>query len=409
MNRIRPIELSGFYVAGINYKKTNAEVRGEFAINKDQTEKIFQLAKQTAIKEFFILSTCNRTEIYGFAETPMQLVDLLCSQTGGTPLQFGDLSYVKNDFEAITHLFNVAAGLDSQILGDYEIVGQIRQAVKTAKENGFIHSFLDRLVNQVLQSSKQIKNQTALSDGTVSVSFAAVQYLKEKTVDAAGMKIMLLGVGKIGKITCKNLKEYLKPERITLINRTDDKAASLAAELNLEFSPYESLEETISSADIILVASNAAEPVLLRSQLENKGNKLILDLSIPFNVEKEVSQLPGVSVVSVDELSRLKDETLQKREAEIPKAQKIIDTHLIEFREWVDMRKHAGLLRAIKSKLREIHSTSLPQIDSINLHEAPDEKIQRVINVMAPKIRYGNQPGCNYIEAINEYIATGIN
>jgi glutamyl-tRNA reductase len=409
MNRNRPIELSGFYIVGINYKKTNAEVRGYFAINKDQNERIFQMARQSHIQEFFILSTCNRTEIYGFAENPMQLVDLVCSQTSGSTEEFLELAYVKNDFEAVTHLFHVAAGLDSQILGDYEVVGQIRQAVKMAKQNGFIHSFLDRLINQVLQSSKQIKNQTALSDGTVSVAFAAVQYLKEKIINAAGLKIMLLGTGKIGKTTCKNLKEYLKPESITLINRTDEKAASLAAELDLEFAPYELLEKSINSSDIILVASNADEPVLLRTHLENKGKKLILDLSIPSNVQKEVNSLSEVSVITVDELSRMKDETLQKREAEIPKAQKIIDTHLAEFREWVDMRKHARLFRAIKSKLQEIHSTSLVQLDSENTVAASDQKIQRVINGMAPRIRYGNQPGCNYIEAINEYMATGIN
>ena len=410
MTRNKPIDLSGFYVAGINYKKTNAEVRSGFALNKEQTERIFQSAAQTQIKEFFILSTCNRTEVYGFADNPRQLAELICSQTTGDATEFMSMAYVKNDFSAINHLFNVAAGLDSQILGDYEIVGQIRQAVKTAKEHGFIHSFLDRLVNHVLQSSKQIKNQTALSDGTVSVSFAAVQFLKEKTVDAAGLNIMLLGVGKIGRTTCKNLKEYLKPERITLINRTDDKAASLAAELDLEFAPYALLEESIATADIILVASNAAEPVLLRSQLANKGKKLILDLSIPSNVEKEAAMLPGISIVTVDDLSKLKDETLQKREAEIPKAQKIIDTHLAEFREWIDMRKHVILLKAIKTKLREIHlSSSLVEMDMANHDDGTDEKIQRVINGMAPKIRYGNQPGCNYIEAINEFMAAGIN
>ena len=410
MNRNRPIDLSGFYVAGINYKKTNSAVRGNFAVNKEQHEKIFQLARQSQLKEFFILSTCNRTEIYGFAESPRQLIDLVCSETMGTATEFMDLAYIKNDFSAVVHLFNVAAGLDSQILGDYEIVGQIRQAVKAAKEHGFIQAFLDRLVNQVLQCSKQIKNQTALSDGTVSVSFAAVQYLKDHTLDARGQNIMLLGVGKIGKTTCKNLKEYLNPDRILLVNRTDEKASSLASELDLESAPYEMLEESISSSDIILVASNAPEPVLLRSHLENKGNKLILDLSIPSNVEREVAFLPGVSVVSVDELSRLKDETLQKREAEIPKARHIIDTHLAEFREWVDMRKHVILLKAIKSKLREIHTSNSPvETDVSNVKAGPEEKIQRVINGMAPKIRYGNQPGCNYIEAINEYMAAGIN
>src|SRR5450432_4021979 len=223
-------DISRFFIAGINYKKTDAAIRGQFAVSHDQYEKILALAPAHGLSELFILSTCNRTEIVGFAEDAAQLIALLCTQTAGTMETFWELAYCKNGQGALEHLFGVAAGLDSQILGDYEIVGQLKQAVKFARERGFIGSFLERLVNCVLQSSKVIKNKTALSGGTVSVSFAAVQYIKENVEIAAGKKILLIGTGKIGRNTCKNLVDYLGTTNITLINRSEEKAAELAAE-----------------------------------------------------------------------------------------------------------------------------------------------------------------------------------
>jgi len=401
-----------FFVAGINYKKTDALVRSSFAISQEQYENILTLAPLRGLNELFILSTCNRTEIYGFAESADQLIELLCSQTGGSRELFTELAYVKNGIAAIKHFFYVAAGLDSQILGDYEIVGQIRQAVKFARERKFIHSFTERMVNSVLQSSKVIKNETGLSGGTVSVSFTAVQYIREKVIDAENKKILLIGVGKIGKSTCKNLIDHLSAKQITLINRTEEKAADLANELGIYYAPADVLEQQITAADIILVATNANEPVILKNQLENKGNKLILDLSIPYNVEIQVRGLPNIQLVDVDELSKLKDETIRKREAEIPKAKAIISKHFNELMEWHEMRKHVPVLKAVKTKLKEIHTSPLflqSSSDEDFLNNGADEKIQRVINGMATKMRNHNQRGCHYIEAINEFIASSTN
>ncbi|HET9824316.1 MAG TPA: glutamyl-tRNA reductase, partial [Chitinophagaceae bacterium] len=226
-------DISKFWIAGINYKKTDAAIRGQFAIQTDQYKNILNEGLASGLNELFVLSTCNRTEIYGFADDASQLVELVTSQTAGNRETFGELAYIKNGRDAIQHLFYVSAGLDSQILGDYEIVGQIKAAIKFAKENGCINGSLDRLVNTVLQSSKAIKNQTELSGGTVSVSFAAVQYIREHVPAVADKKILLLGTGKIGKTTCKNLVHYLKTTNITLINRTEERAAELAKELGL--------------------------------------------------------------------------------------------------------------------------------------------------------------------------------
>jgi glutamyl-tRNA reductase len=408
----RPVNISNFFVAGINYKKTDAATRGQFAISNDQYDNLLRLAPSFGLNSLFILSTCNRTEIYGFADNAAQLIDLLCTQTKGNAATFTKLAYSKKGTEAVEHLFHVGAGLDSQILGDYEIVGQLKQAVKFSKERGFISCFLERLVNSVLQSSKSIKNDTALSGGTVSVSFAAVQYIKENMAGKHGKKILLIGTGKIGRNTCKNLVDYLQTTNITLINRTEEKAAQLAAELNLQYAPMSELASQIASADIILAATNAIEPTILKHHLENGGDKLIIDLSIPYNVELSARELPNITLVNVDTLSKMKDNALLKREAEAPKAKEIIAQHLADFMEWHQMRKNAPALQAIKAMLTNIavlHQREFNNPQTRCPFIASEQKIQQVVKGIAGKMRSQNMQGCYYIEAINDFIAASGN
>ena len=399
-----PKQLSDFYVAGINYRKADAALRGQFAVNEDQYLSILSKAKEYGINEFFILSTCNRTEIYGFAADAKQLSTLLCSETRASIETFYQSAYIKQGKQAVEHLYHVAAGLESQILGDYEIVGQLKNAAKLAKSHGFIGTALERTLNAVLQTSKAVKNNTQLSGGTVSVSFGAVHYIKQQVQNIKNKKILLVGVGKIGRNTCKNVVDYLQTKNVVLINRTTEKAAFLASELGLQFASLEDLDKQVASADVILVATNANTPIITRQHLENKGDKLIIDLSIPYNVEEQAQHLPNIKLVNVDELARLKDETLAKRTAEIPKAKAIINESVLEIFSWFEMRKHVPVLNAVKIKLNEIY-TSPHYEETAYVTTCSEKKIQKVLNGMASKMRLQNQRGCYYIEAINEFLA----
>jgi glutamyl-tRNA reductase len=401
-------KINEFWIVGINYKKTDASIRGQFAINIEQYANILTLATGSGINELFILSTCNRTEIYGFAQCPELLMNLICSESAGDLATFSKLAYIKHGTEAIEHLFNVSAGLDSQILGDFEILGQIKTAVKFAKEKGFVGSCMERMINSVLQSSKAIKTKTNLSGGTVSVAFAAVQYIKERFEVPANKKILLVGTGKMGRNTCKNMVDYLGTNNITLINRTEEKAAELAKELKLKFAPVEQLSAEINSSDIIVIATNAPVPTMLRSHIGNHSNKLIIDMSVPCNVEEEVKKLAGVTFIGVDELSRIKDDTLQMRQAEVPKALDIIKEHIGDFMDWYAMRKNVPILKEAKNKLQQLSTNPFPGCNAghATVYGAdPDERIQKVINTLAIKMRNEATVGCYFIEAINEFIA----
>ena len=398
-----------FFVAGINYKKTDAETRGLFAINDEQYEKIISLSQLYGVSSLFVLSTCNRTEIYGMAKQGQALLDLLGMQTQGNPETLYKAVYVKKGNDALEHLFKVGAGLDSQILGDYEIVGQLKQAVKFSKERNGMDCFLERLTNSAFQASKEIKNETGLSSGTVSVSFAAVQYLKQNLPGSVNKRILLIGTGKIGSSTCKNLIDYLGATNITLINRSEEKAAQLANNLNLKFAPIEDIEQQLASSDIILVATSGDQPTILKSQLENKGAKLIIDLSVPYSVEQSASLLDNIRLVNIDEISKIKDNTIKTREAEIPKAEKIIQNHIGMFKEWQSMRQNAPALKAIKSMLNEIvllHREEFLNPQTKCPYIAAEQKIQQIVNKIAGKMRVENKPGCHYLQAIEELMVS---
>lgn len=399
-----PKDLQHFFVAGISYKKSDSATRSRFAISNDQYSWILSVARERGIAELFILSTCNRTEIYGIARDPEQLVALLCEATGESAELFHSIAYVYRGKEAAQHLFEVGAGLDSQILGDYEIVGQIKLAVKFAKEKQAIGPFIERLFNQVLQTSKMVKNNTALSSGTVSVSFAAIQYLKEQVENTADKNVLLIGTGKIGRNTCKNLIDYLGCKNITLINRTYEKARELAETLQLHAIPATDMQAAIDAADIIVVASNADNHIITPDELPTGKQQWIIDLSIPNNVHPEVAALPGKQLLNVDQLSRMKDETLQMRMKEVPKAQAIIAAQMADFLDWGRMRKQLAVLGQVKLKLEEIHTCT-----TFCGSEDSAMRIQKVLNTMANKMRTRNERGCHYLEAINEFIAIGTN
>lgn len=392
--------ISSFYVSGVSYKKSDASLRGLFAVSgSDELSRLYQNARKENIHECFVISTCNRTEIYGFCSYPDLLPEVLCSVTEGNRNQYDKICYHYSGEEALHHLFRVAAGLDSQILGDYEIIGQLKNAFKTSKAEGLLGPNLERLANEVLRATKKIRTNTRFSSGTVSVSFAAIQFIKDYFPSVTGKKILLIGTGKIGQHTSKNLVDYLPGADITLMNRTHDKAQNLANALQLNCRPIEELPAAVKVADVIIVATGAHDPILNKKHFTSEDDKLIIDLSIPFNVSSTVRDFSGIRLVSVDELSKVKDETLQMRSAEIPLVESIIEEHIGEFLQWHQMRKHVPVLRAVKSTLIALQAE--------NMHQSPkpEEHIEQLVKGVAVKMKTHNRPGCHYIEAISHFMS----
>lgn len=353
------LQEGNFYAIGLNYKKADAETRGHFSISESAQKAILISAKTEGITSLTLLSTCNRTELYGFAEHPFQLIKLLCEHTRGTVEEFEKVAYIHKNKEALSHLFKVGTGLDSQILGDFEIISQLRIGFKRSKKMGLLNAYMERLANAVIQASKRIKNETEISTGATSVSFAAVQYIMARVPYVSEKNILLFGIGKIGRNTCENLIKHTKNEHITLINRTKVKAEEIAGKFNLVVKDYANIQSEIAQTDILIVATGAQQPTISKEVLYLKKPLLILDLSIPKNVSENVRQHPNVTLIHLDELSKVTDATLAHRQSQIPLAETIISEISAEFNTWSKNRSFAPTLKALKSKLSEIKTNEI--------------------------------------------------
>ena len=348
-----------FYVIGLSYKKADAKVRGHFSLDEASKLNLLQQAKSYGVESLVVTSTCNRTEIYGFAHHPFELIKLLCDNTKGTVEEFQKVAYVYKNREAISHIFKVGSGLDSQILGDFEIISQIKTSARISKKHGLLNPFIERLLNCVIQASKRIKNETELSSGATSVSFASVQYIMKNVEDISNKNILLFGTGKIGRNTCENLIKHTKNEHITLINRTKNKAEKVAGKFNVLVKDYAQLQEEINATDVLIVATGAQNPTVDKLLIQNNKPLLILDLSIPKNVDENVCDLENVTLVHLDYLSQMTDETLEKRKAFVPLAENIIEEVKTEFSQWLETRKFAPTIKALKHKLQNFASSEL--------------------------------------------------
>lgn len=386
-----------FYVIGLNYQKADAEIRGNFSITESAQKAILIQACEEMIPSLCVISTCNRTELYGFVSDPIELIKLLCEHTHGTLEEFEEVAYVYKDQQAVSHIFRVATGLDSQILGDFEVISQLRKSLKSSKKMGLLNPFMERLGNAAIQASKRIKNETEISSGVTSVSFAAVQYIMARVPYVSEKNILLFGIGKIGRNTCENLIKHTRNKHITLINRTRPRAEAIGGKFNLLVKEYANIESEIAQTDILIVATGAQRPTISKELLHIKKPLLILDLSIPKNVATNVTENPLVTLVHLDELSRMTDKTLEHRKSQIPKAEQIIKEVGDDFDTWAKNRKYAPTIKALKTKLSSITEGEIDnqrsKIANFNEEQAEiisNRLIQKITTQFANHLKHEN-------------------
>ncbi|MFN7099785.1 MAG: glutamyl-tRNA reductase [Flavobacterium sp.] len=403
-----------FYALGLSYKKADATMRGKFSLDASAQAALLAQAKAEGIESLLVTSTCNRTEIYGFANHPYELIKLLCENSNGSVEEFQEVAYIYKSHEAINHMFRVGTGLDSQILGDFEIISQIKNAFKVSKTEGLVNTFMDRLVNSVIQASKKIKTETEISSGATSVSFASVQYIIRNVDNIGNKNILLFGTGKIGRNTCENLVKHTKNGHITLINRTKNKAEQLAGKLNVVVKDYANLQEEIQQTDVLVVATGAKNPTIDKTLLNLKKPLLILDLSIPRNVNPDVADIEGVTLIHLDYLSQMTDDTLERRKQHIPAAEAIIEDLKLELNIWMNGRKYAPTIHALKAKLNDIVASelALQRKKTVNFDEEQADLIssriiQKITNHFASHLKDENTSVDDSIDFIEKVFQIG--
>jgi len=357
-----------YCVVGLSYKNADLSTRGNFSLDKFQTEQLLAQAKADGLNELMVISTCNRTELMGIVDDPQILIDYLCAFSGGDRSLFLEIGFVLTDRDAINHVFRVGCGLESQIVGDFEIIGQLKKTFFNSKKQQMVNGFSERLVNAVIQSSKRIKTETQLSSGATSVSFASVHYILEHVKAVSQKNILLFGTGKIGRNTCENLIKHTQNDHIVLVNRSEESAQRVAGKFNLVVKPISGLKTEIAHSDILIVATGAHDITVDTSMVSRDKPLLILDLSVPSNVDPKLNDLENITLVNLDELSQLTNDTLKKREQFIPQANAILNEVESEFLKWVDHRKFAPTLKALKQKLlngQQMEQGEVPEFSQI--------------------------------------------
>ncbi len=350
-----------FYAVGVSHKTATIDHRGYFSLSDSQLHALFLDAKEKGIQDLLLINTCNRTEIYAWTFSDTELVELLCTHSEGTQDSFNKIGYSFEDEKGIHHLFRVGTGLESQILGDFEIIGQIKQSFYRSKKMGLAQGNLERLTNSVIQASKRIKTETQISSGATSVAFASVKYILKNVRDIAQKNILLFGTGKIGANTCENLVKHSQNDHIVLINRTQEKAEKIAGKFPVQVKPFGELTASILESDVLIVATSSQKPTITADLIHNNKPLLILDLSLPRNVDPLLKDRPNTQVIHLDELSQITDATFEKRKKFIPQAEGILDEVKLEFLEWLELRKYVPTLKAFREKIK-VPNQNLEQI-----------------------------------------------
>lgn len=382
-----------FTVLSISYEKANAETRSKFAFFDENVKSFVMDIHNKKLGDAFVVSTCNRTEIYTTSQNYMAIAEMYCKSVEIGLMDFMQYVNVKNNEEALKHLFRVSAGLESQILGDFEIIGQIKNAYNRFKKHkNFSNPYLERAINSAIQISKRIKNETGISNGAASVSYAAVHYILKTQKHISDKNILLLGVGEIGQNTVENLVKHVYQPKVKIANRSFEKAEKIAEKYKIPQIAFDDFEEELKSTDILIVATGASQPIIQEKHFPNGKETLVIDLSIPNNVDKKVAENKAVKLVDVDELSNHIQETIEQRKKEIPKAEEIIKEMTKEFLAWEKKRKFAPNIHQFKAALKHIEDHEMHNFHRKHRYvdvedmELSEKLIQKITNRFAKYI-----------------------
>lgn len=386
------MEYLQFKSVGISYKTAPLEVREQIALNEDEAK-----ALMLKVQEFFggtdilVVSTCNRTEVYYNSpeDCNTDIAKLLLIQKGliNTENYLPYFVSYSNQQEAARHLFEVATGLHSQVVGDMQIPNQVKHAYQWSVDLGMAGPFLHRLLHTIFFANKRVAQETSFRDGAASTSYVAVELIEQVTALKANPSILVLGVGEIGTDVCRNLKEK-EYTNITVVNRTRSKAEQLATELGFGVADFENVEEEIQKADVVISSILRDEPFITKAILQKKSLysfKYLIDLSVPRSVAADAEQVAGVIVYNIDNIQSRANEALGRRLASVPHVQAIISQALEEFGDWSKEMVVSPTIQKLKNALEHIRQEEMARFMK-NLNEEEAAKMDKITSSMMQKI-----------------------
>ena len=387
--------ITNFKSLSLSYKKAPVEIREKMALNEQECKSLMLLLKDAFdLNELLVLSTCNRTEVYYAAQEDLSagIVKIMAIHKGlldGTDL-FPLFESITEHEQAIVHLFRVAIGLESQVVGDLQITNQVKHAYQWSADQNMAGPFLHRLLHTIFFTNKKVVQETGLRDGAASVSYATVELAEELLENYINPTVLILGVGEMGADVCRNMvNSSLKNVLVT--NRTMAKAEELAAECGFQTIAFDNLDEAIKKADLIISSVALPEPLITKARLE-KANilsyKYFVDISVPRSVSPDVEQIPGVILYGIDTLQNRSQEAIEKRRRSIPQVESIIAEAVEELKEWSKEMIVSPTIQKLKNALEQIrkeevsrHLKTLTEEESKVIDDITRNIMQKIIKL----------------------------
>lgn len=374
------------FVVGLSHRTAPVALRERVDFARGGLDAALQaLSACGACRESVVLSTCNRAEIYavGDGEEDAQAVSRFFSEYHHLDHeQVAEHLYIFNGAEAARHLFRVSAGLDSLVVGEPQILGQVKAAYATASELPFTGPLLNRLFHSAFGVGKRVRSETGLGEGAVSVSYAAISLARKIFGDLSGLGVLVLGAGEMAKLTAIHLQAQ-QVRQVTIASRTQAAAERLAGELGAAAIPWENLDKALASADVIVTATGAHEPVLTRARVEEvmrprRSRPLfIIDIAMPRDVEAGVGNLDQVFLYNIDDLQTIVKENLARRSAELEDAESIVAAEVARFTGWMQSRDIIPTVVALRQRFENIRQSELRRLEP-KLSALPPEARARV-------------------------------
>ncbi len=348
------------------------------------------LAARPATQEVAVVSTCNRAEIYAACENPaMARTDLavFLGEFNGVPANvIAEHLYDSSDLDAARHLFRVAAGLESLVVGEPQILGQVKSAHAAAAEAQTTGPVLNRLFHASFAVGKRVRTETALGSGAVSVSYAAVSLARKIFGDLAGRTVAVIGAGEMGKLTALHMKSQ-GVQHVTIVSRTMAHAARTAEAIGgASAAPWEELDSVLRSSDIVISATGAASPILTKAHVESvmrtRRNRqlFMIDIALPRDVEPSAGEIEQVFLYNIDDLQATVRENLQRRASEMARAEAIVAEEAEKFNAWFRSRSAVPTIVALRQRFETIRRSELERLD-FKLASLPPEGRARVDEV----------------------------
>lgn len=379
-------------VIGVNHKTATVEIREKLAFNGPKLEEgIFGLRKVPEVKEAAVLSTCNRVELYICASKSGSAADHIkgfLSAFHGLPRQdFEKSLYVHEGEDAIRHIFRVSSSLDSMVVGEPQILGQIKDTFDFALNKKTTGVLLNKLMKKAISTAKRVRTETRIAENAVSISFAAVELAKKIFTNLTGKSFMLLGAGEMAELAARHLMNN-GVQDVMVVNRTYERGCELAREFNGKPVKFENFLHELVHADIIICSTGAPSYVLIKEQMhkamkERKNRPVfIIDISVPRNIDPEINKLDNVYLYSVDDLQEVVDTNIHGRKVEAEKAEKIIDEEVEKFIKWMSSLDSVPTIVALRQKADEIKTEELEKLKG-RLPGLDEEKMKAIEHMAA--------------------------